>query len=406
MTIQQIGPTLTVFFPNLDRTFDRFIDYSIDSSYTTSTDGFSFTIFSKDRERLKNLELQPVTLLINGVQQILGRVERTERGNDINAITCFGRDYLSDMVECMVDPTVTVQEGTLLFQAIQRAAAPVGIDEVFDEEDLVMRSLLTGKPIGGSAPNTFRTTVKTRGKKKFREVKLNDFKPNPGEGIFEYLNRLVARHGATIQPANKRNAILIATPHYEQEPSYDAIRKFDSANSRFNNIIQATASRDYSKFPTFTLVKGRAGNGGAKRTDIASLLDINEFTYPLEISNALKGKVIEGRLKAGELKPEEFLYRFHYVEDEQARNADQIEATAQRIISERIKDALNYEVTLRGHNDRLTGKIYTPDTIIRVDDDVCDLHIPLWIEGRTFKYGQGEGATTSLSCWLPKAFQI
>jgi prophage tail gpP-like protein len=99
------------------------------------------------------------------------------------------------------------------------------------------------------------------------------------------------------------------------------------------------------------------------------------------------------------------LYRLLVYRDENARTAEQIEAAARRCVAERLKDTLYYHATVKGHADPRTGAIWTVDTMVNVDDDVADVHEPLWIESRTLRFGSG-GAETDLVCWRPESFTL
>lgn len=67
-------------------------------------------------------------------------------------------------------------------------------------------------------------------------------------------------------------------------------------------------------------------------------------------------------------------------------------------------DTLAYRVTLRGHTDPETGAIWTVDTMVNVQDEICGVNEPLWIAKRTLRFSPTEGSTTQLECWRPGSF--
>ena len=178
MTLQLIDSPLTVRFPKLGRETQLVKEWSIDSAYLVSTDGFEFTLYDPNRENLRSLEMQPVELLVGGVSQAIGRIDKTVIGGDGTAIKCQGRDYISDLVECNVDPTLKIKRGQPLWEVITLAAGPAGIDTVIADDDLWLGGIRSGKkpPRGGSS----------KGRRKARRGKpFVDFKPEAGQGIYE-----------------------------------------------------------------------------------------------------------------------------------------------------------------------------------------------------------------------------
>jgi hypothetical protein len=388
-------PALSVRFETLNRTVTTISSYSIESSYLTSTDGFEFTYYDEPRSKMFGLELEPVELLINGASQVLGRVDQTDIGDNGSAVTCRGRDYIADIVECNVDPTLAIKRGAKLFDAVLTAAAPVGITSVISDGDVSMRDVRTGAGVGGSkSPD-------------FRQVAQEDIKPKPNEGIYEFINRLVSRHGCTIQPGPDRQTLVLAAPNYSQLSAY-AIRRTDNQpNSIANNVVSATCTRDFSSFPTYVLFFGKGGSPGEQQHDNTIKFEL-EGNWGNEMDRIFAGKLVRGRRKPtdrGALKAGQ-LYRLLYLRDEESRNRDQLLHAALRATSERLKDVLQYQVTLRGHEDPQTGALWSVDTIVDVNDDICNVHERLWIESRTFRYSAGEGATTELKCWRSGVFML
>lgn len=376
-------------------------DWSISSSYLGSTDGFDFTIFDQNPDNLRDLECQPVTLFVNGAQQLIGRIDVTTRGGNGLAVQCSGRDYISDLVECNIDPSFAIKEGETLGNLIIRAASPVGIKKVGDGSDVATaRNVRTGRTVGGSgAPKTFK------------EIKLEDFKPDPGKGIYEFLKTICERHGCTIQPAQDRKTLLIAGPFYKQDVAYKIVRNSRGSGS-INNIDSATATRDYSSFPTHVIVQGqgapRVGEGTkSTQTVIDTWAEAQQFGG--ELGRTLNEITWSGRRKPGASDGEltiEKIYRLNHFRDQSARNPAQISKAASKLLAEHLKNTLVYDVTIKGHTDPATGAVWSIDTIVDVNDDICDVHEPLWVMERVLSYNSGQGALTRLKCIRPGSFEI
>ena len=425
-------PVATVNFEDQGVETDRIKSYSISSNYLTATDAFEFVLFDTDREKLRGLELQPIEFKLNGNQQLLGRIDVTEIGDDGSALTCRGRDYIADMVECNVDPTLKIKDGVSLSEAIREAAGPVGITQILDIGSFALRDVRSGRIVGAKPlPG-------------FKESKTAEYKPNPGEGIYQFCNRMVARFGATIQPAVFRNAIQLTAPHYNLDPIYDIIVSDSEGKRQANNVISATATRDFSSMPTFALFTGRqpdlsarlqaAALGSAKREGpvppsktkkprknkkrqqmktTSQTIDVEELAkqnvFGPEIMEALLAAVLGGRRKPadsrGEIKSGQ-LYRLLYHRDTDSRNQGQIDRAMRRAFFERFKETLVYSCKLRGHTDPVTGTLWAIDTIANVRDEIRGVNEPMWIASRTFRFSPGAGATTDLKLWRKGSLQL
>lgn len=442
--MQPPEPSVGVQFEQSDLWTFRLTEYTIESAYMTSADAFSFTVYDEDANFMRNLDLQPVGIYIDGHLQVRGRIEITEVGQGPGlAVKCSGRDYLGDLVECHVDPALAINDKMKLDQVVKLAAKPVGIDTVsFDATP--WRNERAGKPIATSL-----------GPRSFQTAPLKDYKANPGEGIFQFLARLCARHGCTVQPTMKRNSLLLGAPDYVQEAGYRVHRTRANPTSAHNNVLKAVARRDYSHFPTIVLVTGKAGSAAAKRTTTAAtsykpgvLEQIqNSFlnksfggnfavpqkqiaavmnaattdigteqatTIPSNIEETIYALLPQGvpiisqRIppKTATPTPVGALYRLFYMRDTLSKDANQVMNAAARAAAERLKDSLQYEITFLGHADPETQRIYAVDTIIDVQDEICNVNEPMWVERVQFNYSQGAGATTTVTCWRPGSFGI
>lgn len=427
---------LSIYLPDLGREIRNIENYSLDSSYMTSADAFSFTTFDRDLSKIRNLELQPVELRINGNLQMYGRIEITEIGGGNGlSLRCSGRDYMADLIECNVDPALVLNEKMTMADAVKSTARTVGIDNVsFDAAR--WRNIRVGKPV--------ETPIGTR---TFEQAPLKNYKPNPGEGIFEFLSRLCVRFGCTLQPTLESNNVLLGAPDYLQEASYFVNRSILNPTSSANNVISASIRRDYTKFPTVVLVSGKTGGAAAQRTTTAAtstesgiipLLigtgkswfgagppaaapapgasaasgDQTGTTVPSNIQKTIFALLPPGvlaftqRILPKQVDLPQGLYRLLYLRDTLSKDTDQTMNTAARIAAERLKDCLQYEVTFRGFQDPTTGRTFTSDTVIEIADEICDVYGRLWVERVSFSYEPGTGPQTRLICWLPGSFGI
>ncbi len=377
-------------------------EWSIESNFLGSTDGFQFVIADDNPDNLRDLECQPVTLYVNGNPQLVGRIDSTFRGDRGSSVTCKGRDYIADLVESNIDPSFIVKEGETLGDVILRATSPVGIKKLSDSGDVAAaRNIRTGRAIGdlGPPPN-------------FKGIKQEDMKPDPGQGIFEYLKKICERHGCMIKPDVSRDSILLTGPRYKQDIHYSITRLRGSTDK--NNLDSATASRDYSSFPSLVIVQGHGSprHGEATKTSQAIIdtwSEAQHFDHTGELGRILNEFTWSGRRKPGsndgDLLAQNKIYRLNMFRDQQARTQLQMQKAATRLLNEHLKNTLVYEATVRGHIDPTTGAVWSVDTIVDVNDDICDVHEPLWVVERKLVFNSG-GAKTFLKCIRPGSFEI
>lgn len=420
--------------------------YSLKADYTMSTDAFSFEVYDDDRDALFGLEMEPVELSITNdagtVSQMLGRIEISEPGEGL-ARKFSGRDYLCDLVECHTDPTMKVKDEETLGSIITLAASVCGIDTVVSDGDISMRNIRTGKSIAAKAPPV-----------DFREFKLKEFKPNVGEGIFEFLNRIAARHGATIQPSDSRDTVVLTAPNFNQESTFTLRRTLTGSG----NIKGGFARRNYSNVPTVLFSQGKFGSSTETRTtgslfiSIADLMNMvenetgkvsaaaqkaldnlkivqtgvgvnrttttktprasvalnanNATQFSGEIAETLLNNSVITRTKPGTKNDPLKAYRFHYIKDEQSRTIDQLQSASKRRFSELAKNCLTYSCTVSGHVDPKTGAFWAIDTMADVYDEIERVDEKMWIHSREFRFSKESGAETDLELWLPNTFNI
>jgi prophage tail gpP-like protein len=389
---------LIVRLPALGRELTNIPDWSISSSFMTSTDGFEFSLYEEDVEKTRGLELQPVELVVYGQTRLIGRIDGSRRGRNGYTVTYRGRDFIADLVECNVDPTLSIHAGDDLLTAIVKAAGPLGINTVFDD-DGAMRNMRAGRK------------VRAKSKPSKRKKKLNPYKPQPGQGVYDFLNKIMAREGVTIQPGPNRSTVVLASPNFDQEALYQLRRTREQGQGVYNNIESAEADRDFSSFPTFTMVQGAQAKAGSKGQHATKAFDLWAISarFRSELGRILADATVSDRWLPGKVANEVIagaLYRLLVFRDNDARNEDQIEKAAKRTIAERLKETLQYSVTLKGHVAPESSALYTHDTMINVNDDIADVHEELWVESCKISYTSNGGPRSDLVCWRPESFEL
>jgi prophage tail gpP-like protein len=391
-------------------------EWWIDSDYLTSTDAWRCSFVARNREDRKLLEMAPVELRVDGRAQLIGRVDVSVRGQQGMLVELRGRDYLADLVECNLDPLVSIKVGDKLDKALLMAAAPLGILGLEDPEVKMEKRT-------GAAPKKLPT---------LKDIDMQQDKPEPGSGCWAWMNRVAARHGYTIQPASVRSKICLETPNYLQATNSFVTRR-DDGDARMN-VISGVATRDFSSVPTFAFIVGASGKaseklGRSKKAvgvskkkgkytpqsasksigDANQNWDLSAFAVGTsqELSDLFDKWTVGGRWIPMEAsQPHSGLYRLLYVHDKLAKTSAQIGEAVWREVSDRLKQTLIYECTLRGTRDPKTGLTYAINTMAMVDDELTDVNELMWVAGRGMGTGESGGTISKLKLWRPGSFQI
>lgn len=373
-------------------------EYTLSSSFLEPTDSFSFRYYSENWDDLRGLEMQPVTLRINDRPQVIGRIEKTTRGNQGSSVFCEGRDYIAELIECNVDPKFILKSGTPLLTAIINLCAPCGI--VGAQAPSARIDARTGLP-GAGVAEMHQLTKK----------EVSDLKLKSGRGIYEVSEELLARFGLTLQPILSRSGICIQPPSYDK-PSVGRIVRTRGGTSS-NLVISGEASRDYSSLPTHCLLTGKQGapvEKGGTRGTIARWNLADELTdSPAEVKSILREAIASGRREPNEVGqiPGGNLYRLLYHQDDQiGKTQEQLVNAQYRAIAERMKNTLTYTCTVRGHVNPATGYTWANDTMLDIDDDMADVHEPLWCHKVMFKNSIEEGPTTAMEFLRPWSYVV
>lgn len=386
--------SLTIDIPFLRTRLSAFKSYRLDSDFVTPADAWEAQVLPTTEAEWRSLirkgHLQPVELLVNGRSQVLGRVDGTTVGAEGSAITLRGRDYIADVVECNVHPVQKIDKSATLETAILSLLGVVGIGKL--EGDDLKRNIRTGRSRGGPVDQAFR------------QLKTDDYKPKPGEGLYELCARILARHSLTLQPGSSRDTVVLQAPNYSQPSSYEIRRMLRAGGN--TTALKATATRDYSSTPSYVLFVGRQGGGNERRGSTRYDFSVAEKWGSVsgEIGETLGAHMWSGVADNRAAVPDN-LYRLLYHRDEHARNQAQLEAAAKRALADRLKETLKYSVTLRGFTDPDTGSTWAVDTMVDVHDEVCDVSETLWVASRTF-ISDEQGERTELECWRPDSYVL
>jgi prophage tail gpP-like protein len=416
---------LTVLIESTGEVWDKIQTYRLNSNYLTPSDEWEFVAYdtaSPASLRRKFRPLMRVKLFIDGELQVHGRIDETEgTGGSGSALLVKGRDYVGELVDAGADPSIRFTEKQDLGDALLTLFRPHGIVTLFGNWNLT-RNLLTGRiPQVGVPRNDFHT------------AKIEDFKVSSGQGVFETADKIVARHGYTIQPGGTRDSLCVTEPQFGQDPLYTL--------SRPGNVLEGRARRCYADVPSVTIATGRVKK--KRKTKASNLFDRtaqvgtdgvvqDEALLPALVQFPSFGDLAPNELgtfaevKRIALEPltllrqsrvdwkaktmpytadDDVIYRPMYYEDRNSRTDEQLERVARRELGRRMKDVLTYKCTMRGHRDLVSGAVYAIDTVATVNDQNEDVNQTMWVLDRTF-FNNGQGPKTDLQLILPGAIAL
>ena len=367
--------------------------YSISSDYTVPTDGWSVDLYDHEKGselRKVFLPLTPVRIYIDNALQCVGRIDVTE-GIENSGLRIQGRDYIADLADASVDPTLKFKKSTSLADAILDIFEPFGVVVVASEGNAAFRNILTGGSVSSDvkiAPDRSHVTAK-----------LDEFKANYNTGAFQLAANIAARHGFTIQPTERRDTVALCEPEYGTKAVYKLSR------GQFGNLLRGSARRDWSRVPTLAIAHGKATQTGKKNTTSRKLEALDELGPTLEEAEILSAVNAQSvRRKPGEGASPGF-YRPMYMQDSKARNQEQLERFLRRAVSDRRHPTLTYRASVRGHKDPETDAYFAVDTTARVFDEIENIDEDLWIKSRTFA-NSGQGPTTELELIRPGTWVV
>lgn len=302
-------------------------------------------------------------LFVNDQPQCTGYIDSVEVSYDMHAgvrVSIEGRDGLSRLVDGNVDERMPVKEtmsladiADLLF--MQQFAYAYTIFE----DNQRGRDQATGKAIKAR---------KTKKKKGLKDP-LKEVRAHPGEGGFAYFCRFAHRLGYHPWLMPDGSGLVISAPEYDQDPAYSFItRRGTGATSASNNILRARARSSSMGVPSHVWVRGKDGSPGTK-SKYLGFFD-NSKNSPI-------------------FKP-------FYHHDDEAKTKEQCDAVAAYIVGRAMREALTYEVTVRGFSDPQTGRIYNVDTVAHVEDEIAGIDGKMWVEKRRFRKTR-QGTFTDLT---------
>jgi prophage tail gpP-like protein len=391
-------------FSSLAVEYSRFLSYEYDQHYLTPCDQWHFSLpvgELADSDRSALVPGAKVEVLIDGNVQSIGYIDDVQvtgarSSGSIMLVT--GRDWMSPAVDSQVDPTARFSDGQTLDQLLQTVFAPFGM-QVLETSAIADTNAITGRIFGSPT---------TKKGKALKSYVLHQIKPYQMEGAYAFASRVAQRFGLWLRPAVDGKTIVCAVPDFDQASRYQLLLKTDGSQS--NNVLDWHVTKSRADQPSILFASGFGGGGdfarstlrGAILNPLIALADPNVVTellaaYPGIICASPPTPAIVSGVSALMLEP---FARPQYLYDSESKDPAQLRTYLQRELSLRMRKSLTAKYAIVGH--KLGGQPIAVNTMVDVDDDVSNLHGPMWIQSRKFsKESPTSGTTTTLEAIRP-----
>jgi prophage tail gpP-like protein len=443
--------------------YTSFISYDYISDFLSPSDSGSFTLNTGEltRQDTQTLVLgAKVAVTLNGVTQSIGYIDDLHYSGSRKSGSLLEirfRDWLARAVDAELDPNgVRYKDGMTLDQLITQTFAPFGI-QAFVNDNYANRDAIRGRTYGVKSSQRKRKPINDP------IYKLQALKPYDAEGVFTFASRVSQLMGLWIWPAVDGKTLIVSTPEFDQDPSYQIHLRLDASDVH-NNVIDWDVTKSRKQQPWFIVSRGFGGGGATPKTSIQTYI-INPYVQttldPAKYFGAQKcnpgppkntqqqpdllTQAVQQFLLTGNSENSSAILRvpnptptqatalaqqyptsqaiippfdidqfsdlsFIPIQEPfpapmfsratEAHNQAQVNAHLQKQLSLHTRKLLTASYTIEGH--QLNGQPIAIDTIVDVDDDISNLHLQLWVKGRRFHKAAGStGTTTTLECCLP-----
>lgn len=421
---------LAIHLPDSGQVLDRFESYSFDEDYTTPCSGFHFVIGGKsnppDAVVASLVPGAKVELHVNGVVQGAGYIDdNVPRAGHSGGMrrTITGRNTFAPVVGGGADPfdvTLHFAPHDTLEKLVTTVFGRYGFI-AFAIDDAEDRSIRTGLQN--------QRFSKKKGKPLKRFTYGQQLKPQPGEGSYEFVAKIVNRAGFFVRCAADGKTVIVDTPDYDQAPICRIVRH---VGDNVSNVIEGGIGCHTEHQPSVIVATGFAGGGEWPRSSlkVAMINELVGLTGPLgpkqlpgsnyadgvgRIINAnVDAKVIEPRnvFAASSYRPLQFP-RPLFLHDQDAKSQTQLENFVRLEMSRFQQHMWSGEYLMRGHTyfDGIARIPWTVNTIADVDDQDSgpvrgqSFIGPMWIKSRTFEKSRA-GAFTRLRVTMPRTLDL
>lgn len=350
---------------------------------------------------------QTIRLYVNNTLSCTGYIDKVGMSSSASGTVMHvsGRDALAPVIDACIDPKFSFSEAQTIEQLVKKVVEPFGFTKI-SAASIKGSIKLANKRNAYLVDDTGRDFIT----KTITSPISTKFKPHPGEGCYQFLERIGRRFGYHVWADVDGETIFLGQPNYTS-PAFFSIQhgKF---NDVLNNTISSELTVDMTHQPSAIIAEGHGGGGKFKRQGIKSIM-INEFLYktdPPEIKK-LKATYKEAKLvpRRAHISVPSFIVPPKYskpmwMHDDSSNTAAQLENFVRRNMAEIQSRLLTLRYTVNKHTQG--EAIWAPNTIVYVDDYVNGIHQNMWIKSRTFTKDRSGGTKTTIDCILPYSLEL
>lgn len=372
----------------------KWVKYEIESDIFSPADAFSISISNIGGEAIDKVSVfDPVQVVIDGTVQMTGYVDEVNRsihGDQGPTIEVTGRDRFGQLVDNAAPPKNYNRVN--LVDLAQTIATPWVTEWISDNEEnrvklikarqqvaRLSQQIARFEKVGDKYKAEVLAKRKARAQANLSRIRAKHtprVKVEPGETIFEVLERFAAKSGMLLWQAADGKGI-IARPNYDQKPLYAFLiaPDGDPAQQQNNVLGISVVESVQDRFKTYRMVH-TSGNtssvsGSTVRYDVTSTDD----EVPLERTMVGTASDAQNRREA-----------LDFAERERDR---------------RRFDSLKIQLTVRDHGQN--DVVYQVDTMATLQDKVNGIDGTFYVSRRRF-IGDDSGQTTELELRQPGVF--
>lgn len=379
--------------------YSHFLSYRYQQSFLSPSDQWSFTLATDElspSDQAALIEGARVEVSIDDQGQAIGFIDEVKcHGNrEAGAVTTItGFDWLHPTVQSHIDPGIKFKPSQTLEYLLEQVFEPFGM-KVLSIDNITNRNAITGRIYG---------SPRSKKGKPLKSYSLHRTQPYPNESAFAFASRVSQRFGLWIWPAADGQTVIVGQPDFDQPSRYSVRLKNDGTQA--NNVIDWDVTSARGDQPSIIFASGSGGGGEFAQSTlrgyivnpllVSPIADVDALVkrYPGIIQAAVPLPALGSAISSvpvplGAMRP-------LYLHDPESHDNAELQAYLRRELSHCMRRSLSAKYTIEGH--RLGGQPIAIDTMIDVDDDLSNTHLPLWILEREFMKDLGGGTKTTFS---------
>lgn len=363
---------------------------SVRESFLDALNSYEFTVeppanqVPTYREKLKRGE--KLSFNVNGNPLASPIIQTVDSRVDANSVTMSVacQSVLTTCYAGNVDPDLSRrwENDVTVDQLVLEVLALYGFDELEGDATAHVNAL-TGKSVSGRGSGV-----------NVQALKLRDIQAQEGEAAYAFVSRIFKRLGAFLH-VNHSGGLLLRAPDYDQAAAYTVVQDSTRTTSGDRALIPPGIQLHDSNQGLFseTVVRGHPPDDKQRKQTAPPLARVaaGGLTRP---SGAPYDTAPTTSLDAG---PGVYAstaapYKPRFVHDKQARDADHCRNRARLIMGLSAANAYWLSCSVDGLVAQ-TGRVWTPDTVVRTVVEALDIDEELWVLERRMTADQSAERT-------------